>query len=175
MTNNSSNSKTPAYARFCTALTARFAALDIPLTPAQPDSKDGWFGPDGWVCFQVVGTGDKVYAKRTKNGDPSVIETTVPFELIPGSLIVKDMRDLNGKIEARVKPDVEALASGLLPVLASRLRDGASLRASKAPTRRASGQSAPAATGATVAALVGASLAPSEEGLSAEQAAGLDG
>lgn len=137
----------PGYARFTNALLAQFRALDIPLVPAAADAIDGFHGPSGWALFEVEGTGDKVYLKRNQSGDPTAVETTVPFDQLPPSLIAKDMRSRNGKIEARVLPDVAALASGLLPVLKSRRLSGERLRASKAPVRKASGSDPATASG----------------------------
>lgn len=131
----------PAYVRFVTQLAAKYQELGIPVLPSSPEDKDGIRGPDGWANLEVDGSGDKVYLRRTRGGDPTMIETTVPFELIPPALIEKDMRDLNGKITARLKVDLAAIASGLLPVLKKRLEDGEKIRASKAPVRRASGKS----------------------------------
>lgn len=135
----------PAYVRFVTALVEEFAAAGVPLVPvADPSAPDGLRGPKGWVLLETP-NGDKTYLKRTEKGDPSTIETTVPLELLPAGLITKDMRGLNGKIEARLKQDVSALASGLIPALARRLESGEKLRPSKAPVRAASGQEKAAA------------------------------
>lgn len=134
------NTKTaPAYATFANALIAQFAHAGVPLVPATDSSPEGFHGPSGWVCFEVVGTGDKVYVNRTRRGNPTIVETTVPFAEIPASLIVKDMRSLNGKVEARVTPDASSLASGLIPVLKARLEGGAKLRASRTPVRATPG------------------------------------
>lgn len=132
---NDNSKKIPGYVAFTLALTAQFERQGIPLVPvAKDDAKDGLRGPADWVCFEVAGTGDKVYCNRTVNGPPTKVETTVPFEQVPADAVAKDMRGLNGKIEARIKPNVELIAAELLPVLKARLEAGEKLRASKART-----------------------------------------
>jgi len=138
--------QTPAYARFVNQLVAKFQSLDIPLVPvAEEGAKDGFHGNEGWVLFQVIGTEDKLYARRTRGGDPTTIHTSIPFDLIPPALVKEDLRGKVGKIEASIKVDLEGIASGLLPVYRDRLLNGDKLRASKAPVRRASGGASPAA------------------------------
>lgn len=135
---NDNSKKIPGYVAFTLALSAQFERLGIPLVPiAEQGAKDGLRGPTDWVCFEVAGTGDKVYCNRTVNGPPTKVETTVPFEQVPADAVAKDMRGLNGKIEARIKPDVELIAAHLLPVLAKRREAGEKLRPAKAPVRRA--------------------------------------
>jgi hypothetical protein len=136
MSNDNGSKKVPGYVAFAIALSEQFQRLGIPMVPiAEEGAKDGLRGPVDWVCFEVVGTGDKLYCNRTKNGPSTAVETTVPFERIPTEAVAKDMRGLNGKIEARIKPDVELIAARLLPVLAERREAGEKLRPSKAPVR----------------------------------------
>lgn len=136
MDNNSK--KVPGYVAFATALAERFEAAGVPLVPVKTDEgKDGLRGPADWVLFEVKGTGDKVYANRTANGIPTKIETTVPFDDLPAAIVQSDQRGKNGKIEARLLPDIEALAASLIPALARRVAEGATIRPNKRAAKQA--------------------------------------
>lgn len=133
----SNDKKVSGYVAFTAALIAQFERAQVPLVPMEdPSAEDKIRGNEGWALFEVAGTGDKVYVNRTK-GAPTKVETTVPFDLIPTAVVAQDMRTQNGKIEARVTPDVEQIAVHLIPVLAERHRTGARIRAARLPARAA--------------------------------------
>jgi len=137
-----SNDSKKGYVTFASTLIAAFAEQGIPLVPVVSDgAPDGLRGPKDWVCFEVAGSGDKMYVNRT-TGAPTKVEVTVPYAEIPTEIVVKDMRRTegfggNGKIEARVVVDAGAIAQHLLPVMAKRLTDGAKIRANRQPERAA--------------------------------------
>lgn len=125
---------TPKYVATCNLITEFVRAHGIKLIP-QAQTIDGQPGNKGWACFQIQGTGHKVYVPRSAQAVGALHTTVDVPDGTPGKVphVNRDGKDLRpGKIESFFSAD-HATIEHLL-----RLWAGTSLRLRDArpPTRR---------------------------------------
>lgn len=107
------NTNTPAYVAVCRQIEEFCAEHGLELLP-QPRVIDGCPGNKNWACFQLSGTGHKVYVPRDERAVGRLHTTVTPPPGASGraphvSASGKDLRP--GKIEAFWHSDPASVAS----------------------------------------------------------------